>query len=133
MVTALYIDLDHFKSINDRFGHSAGDEALRRVAALLASAVADDVRPGLAGRLGGEEFAVLCTHATGTAALAHAQSVRSAVAGLESVGMPLTVSIGLAQRVPGESIEKLLQRADIAMLQAKRNGRNAVQSSLLAA
>lgn len=124
MVTALYIDLDHFKTINDRYGHSAGDEALRRVAATLQSTA---TAPGLIGRLGGEEFAILATYGTAESAREHADDIRKAIASLTSGDISLTISVGLAYRVPGETVEKLLQRADDAMLSAKRHGRNRVE------
>ena len=121
---ALYIDLDKFKNINDSFGHAAGDHALRAVAATLAKHVRT---PDLVGRLGGEEFAVVANIDTDGAGLALAQRLKDAIGELDSGICALTISVGLASRAPGEGIESLLQRADAAMLNAKRNGRNRIE------
>lgn len=121
---ALYIDLDKFKNINDSFGHAAGDHALRAVASTLAKHVRT---PDLVGRLGGEEFAVVANVDTASAGLALAQRLKDAICELDSGICAMTISVGLASRAPGEGIEPLLQRADAAMLQAKRNGRNRIE------
>jgi diguanylate cyclase (GGDEF)-like protein len=126
---ALMIDVDHFKRVNDRFGHDAGDEALVWLAShLRVQARATD----LVGRLGGEEFVMLLPGAMADEAAVLAERLRATVAAvpmdLESHGeWPLTVSIGVAQRVPGDTdVRELLRRADDAMYAAKRGGRNRV-------
>uniref|UniRef100_A0A8J7VUW3 diguanylate cyclase n=1 Tax=Coralloluteibacterium stylophorae TaxID=1776034 RepID=A0A8J7VUW3_9GAMM len=127
-VAELFVDLDDFKRITDRFGHAAGDLALRRVADVLrASLRAAD----LAGRYGGEEL-VACIAATDApGAEAVAERIRARVEALvlpaPNAAMHLTVSIGVGLAAPGEGAEALLARADSAMYAAKAGGRNRVQ------
>jgi len=120
------LDFDHFKKINDTFGHSAGDEVLRFVALQLR----DHVRsPDIVGRCGGEEFLVLLPNSTIKAASEQAgrlcELVRSTpiISGRHVIHM--TISIGIAQyRIHQENWEQLLERADQALYQAKKNGRD---------
>ena len=128
-VTVLIFDLDHFKSINDRFGHSAGDEILK----LFATVVLSTLRiTDLSGRVGGEEFAALlpCPLEEGVIA---AERVREAFADsgivVEDGPVDTTVSIGVAGGPAGTELEVLLAAADSALYQAKRNGRNRVQAA----
>ena len=120
------LDVDHFKSFNDRFGHLAGDAAL----AAVARAVARTVRGiDAAGRYGGEEFIVLLVEADAKAALQAAERIRAAVASLGPPRIPLgvTVSAGIAiHRGDFErtSLEPLVARADAALYAAKRAGRD---------
>lgn len=124
----LVIDLDHFKNINDRFGHEAGDEALVFFSALLEKRLrATD----LAGRLGGEEFGVLLVNTGTRGAVDMAEDLRQALAGsrceYQGVPIPLTMSIGVAEFGPdGDSLQGLLMTADQRLYQAKANGRNQV-------
>jgi diguanylate cyclase (GGDEF)-like protein len=126
-VTALMFDLDHFKSINDRFGHAVGDEALR----VFAATIRTTLREGdIVGRIGGEEFAALLPSAVADATLA-AERVRAAFenAGVEIGGhrMGATVSVGAADtEIAGCDIEHLLSRADAALYAAKEDGRNRI-------
>ncbi|MCO5129625.1 MAG: GGDEF domain-containing protein [Xanthobacteraceae bacterium] len=128
-VTVMILDIDHFKSINDRFGHAAGDEVLRRFAGVIAQTlrVTD-----LCGRIGGEEFAVLLSCAT-EEAMSAAERVRQAFAssGIVIAGTPVetTVSIGVACSPVGAELDVLLAAADAALYQAKRAGRNRVRSA----
>ncbi|SFP93247.1 sensor domain-containing diguanylate cyclase [Sphingomonas rubra] len=120
-------DIDHFKSVNDRFGHPAGDAVLRRVARAASHAV----RPtDLVGRLGGEEFVVVLPGANAATALTVAEALRRAIAasadGVEA-GPPVTASIGIATLVPGGSAASLLGEADRALYEAKNAGRNAAR------
>jgi len=128
-VTVLIFDIDHFKSINDRFGHPAGDEILK----LFATVVVNALRiSDLSGRIGGEEFAALlpCSLEEGVIA---AERVREAFAdsGIEVEEGPVdtTVSIGVAGGPAGTELEVLLAAADAALYQAKRSGRNRVEAA----
>ncbi len=128
-VAAMIFDIDHFKSINDRFGHAAGDDVLRR----FASIVVGNLRlTDLCGRIGGEEFAALLPCSMDEALLA-AERVREAFAasGIVVADTPIdtTVSIGVAGGPAGTELDVLLAAADTALYQAKRAGRNRVQSA----
>jgi diguanylate cyclase (GGDEF)-like protein len=128
-VGVMILDLDHFKGVNDTFGHLAGDQALKRVGNLLQSNFRSY---DAAGRFGGEEFLVVLPNCGYTALTLRAEMVRLSMASLqlEFDGRPcsLTTSIGVATLNPnlGESLESLLQRADSALYEAKRYGRNRV-------
>ncbi|WP_199030211.1 GGDEF domain-containing protein [Ralstonia sp. ASV6] len=120
---ALYLDVDHFKAINDAWGHAAGDEAL----VSLSDALADVLRPNdLFGRLGGDEFAVLLPNCGLTNALAVVERLKAAVSASETPVGPLTISVGAAPLRPGQDLAKLLADADIGLMEAKRQGRNRV-------
>jgi diguanylate cyclase (GGDEF)-like protein len=127
--TVLIFDIDHFKSINDRFGHPAGDEILK----LFAAVVVNSLRmTDLSGRIGGEEFAALlpCSLEEGVVA---AERVREAFekSGIvdETGPVETTVSIGVAGGPAGTELEVLLAAADTALYQAKRGGRNRVEAA----
>ncbi len=124
----LAIDADRFKSVNDRFGHEAGDEALR----LLAGAIRASVRDSdLVARLGGEEFGVFLGRAPQARALEVAERIRSAVASApfspNGTRHPLSVSIGCAIAEEGADFAKLFRAADECLYTAKRNGRNRIE------
>jgi diguanylate cyclase (GGDEF)-like protein len=126
----LIIDLDHFKSINDRHGHLIGDEALRQVSGDLREAVAD---PAFCGRLGGEEFAAVFPATGLEQARVLAEGLRERVLRLDMSrwlgDRRITVSIGIATSLPGrDSISSMLRRADSALYSAKDAGRNCVRS-----
>jgi diguanylate cyclase (GGDEF)-like protein len=128
-VTVLIFDIDHFKSINDRFGHPAGDEILK----LFSTIVINMLRiSDLSGRIGGEEFAALLPCSLEEGVLA-AERVREA---FEASGIAVdegpvdtTVSIGVAGGPAGTELEVLLAAADTALYQAKRSGRNRVEAA----
>jgi diguanylate cyclase (GGDEF)-like protein len=127
--TVLIFDIDHFKSINDRFGHPAGDEILK----LFSAVVVNNVRiSDLSGRIGGEEFAALlpCPLEEGVIV---AERVREAfeASGIvcEEGPVETTVSIGVAGGPAGTELEVLLAAADTALYQAKRSGRNRVEAA----
>jgi diguanylate cyclase (GGDEF)-like protein len=129
----ILLDLDHFKQINDRWGHDAGDEVLRRVADTLRRAVRD---VDLAARLGGEEFVILLPETTFAAASEAAERLRLAVESLQvhwlGQNIPVRVSIGVSAcpssvALPGE----LLKSADAALYEAKRGGRNRVVTAAI--
>lgn len=124
--TLLFIDADHFKQVNDRFGHPVGDDALRRLAQAIAGAVGER---GWCGRLGGEEFAVCLPRTVLTEAQPVAMQVLDAVRRLriEARGgepVSLTVSIGAAGWAGGSTIEYLIAEADAQLYRAKTQGRN---------
>ncbi|MHB8198399.1 MAG: GGDEF domain-containing protein [Vulcanimicrobiaceae bacterium] len=127
--SVLLLDIDRFKSINDHLGHAAGDDCLREISRTIAGGV----RAGdSAGRIGGEEFLVVMPSATPEMALMVGERVRAAVA-MSSIrhadGEPVTVSVGAASAMPGDTPETLLARADAALYDAKRSGRNRVVES----
>jgi diguanylate cyclase (GGDEF)-like protein len=128
-VSVLVFDLDRFKSVNDRFGHSMGDETLRLFAAVVGTSMrASDI----VGRLGGEEFVAILPASSDIAVIA-AQRVRRSFETLGAVvnGQPVgaTVSIGAASGEPGADVMALIEAADKALYEAKRNGRNQVSLS----
>jgi diguanylate cyclase (GGDEF)-like protein len=120
------LDLDHFKRVNDEMGHAAGDDCLRKVSEVALAAVrAGDV----VGRIGGEEFLVVMPGAASDAAMMVAERVRMAIqlSGLRhSDGAPVTASLGVASANVGDTPETLLARADGALYEAKRTGRNKI-------
>jgi diguanylate cyclase len=125
------VDIDHFKRFNDRYGHAMGDDVLRFVARHLADRVESD--GGTVGRLGGEEFVALMPALGAMAATAAIDRIRAELAGRvlrsavdgSSMGR-ISFSAGVAQDKPGESGERLLDRADQALYTAKRMGRDRV-------
>jgi diguanylate cyclase (GGDEF)-like protein len=130
-VSVVLADLDHFKSINDRFGHGVGDAVLRDVAYAMRRSLRTFE---LLYRLGGEEFALLLPGAAEDDATRIAQALRVAVEELETAGLRITCSFGVAT-ARGEEIalESLVARADAALYAAKRHGRNRVERADAAA
>ncbi|WP_152220914.1 sensor domain-containing diguanylate cyclase [Pseudomonas sp. SCB32] len=125
----LMCDLDHFKAINDRWGHGVGDEALRHFAIILGRAIR---RIDFAGRMGGEEFAVVLGDADVASAVIFARRLQQQLAdqplllGCEQI--PLSISIGIATlQVDDVSAEAALSRSDSALYRAKQNGRNRIE------
>ncbi|HCD06204.1 MULTISPECIES: sensor domain-containing diguanylate cyclase [unclassified Methylophaga] len=126
--SVLLFDIDRFKSVNDNYGHDAGDQVLTR----LAEEVQSKLRTSdYLGRWGGEEFIVLASHNALDEAMALAERLRKHIESVQfdTAGI-ITVSIGVAQAIPGnESRKQLLERADQAMYRAKQSGRNRVESA----
>ena len=126
------IDLDHFKSVNDNYGHGIGDQVLELVGRLLQGSVrtVGEREPDLVGRLGGEEFGILLSTNNLEEARSVTERLRVTLERLEvdTGGQPLTItgSFGLAEAKPGETLDNLYHRADAACYEAKRNGRNQV-------
>ena len=122
----LFIDVDHFKSINDRHGHLVGDRVLRGLVEVLRAGVRRD---DVVARYGGEEFAVLLPTANAKVGMRSAEKLRKAVeertwtADGNSV-LRFTVSVGVAGHQAGDTVESLVGRADAALYRAKQEGRN---------
>jgi two-component system, cell cycle response regulator len=125
----MMFDVDHFKSVNDRFGHQGGDDALRQLAERALSGVRSI---DLVARLGGEEFVVVMPETSLEAATNVAERLRRSVAAepflVQTSGdrLPITISAGVAVTQRGDTVDTLLQRADDALYQAKNSGRNKV-------
>jgi diguanylate cyclase (GGDEF)-like protein len=120
----LMADVDNFKTYNDAYGHLEGDAALARVAAILRDTSRD---VDCAARYGGEEFVVLMPETEMAGAIEIAERIRTRLAGDAVIGEALTISVGVAQfPADGETPEALLARADAALYQAKRDGRNRI-------
>lgn len=126
-LSVMMIDIDRFKAINDSFGHSCGDEVIRAMAGLLLHTLPQGT---LIGRIGGEEFAILLPALSVERMHDLGETLRTAFAGLVFSGLPAdfraTVSAGVTQARPGESLPELMRRADAALYRAKRGGRNRV-------
>jgi diguanylate cyclase (GGDEF)-like protein/PAS domain S-box-containing protein len=134
-VSALMVDIDHFKRVNDTHGHLAGDEVLRQVATVLQTGLRSI---DILGRLGGEEFAIVLPSIDLVGAEMVAQRLRRTAATLspvyEGVAIPITVSIGCAEAHAGTAgLDALLKDADAALYRAKQGGRNRVEVSRAAA
>ncbi len=124
LAVALF-DIDHFKKVNDRYGHGIGDEVLQRVAALAESSVRDR---DVVGRIGGEEFAILMPGATLAQAAAIGERLRKTCAdAFHPPGIPVTVSVGVAAADLSGDSAALLRDADAALYQAKYDGRNCLR------
>ena len=124
----ILLDIDHFKQVNDRYGHMVGDEMLRHVGRVIQGSLR---RYDLAARFGGEEFAVLLPNTGREAAHRVAARIRERleteeVEIAEGRMLAVTASLGVAERAPGEEISELIRRADEALYRAKHEGRNRV-------
>jgi two-component system cell cycle response regulator len=126
-LSAIMLDIDHFKKINDVYGHAVGDEALRGVTREAS------IEGTIIGRLGGEEFAILLENVVLPHAVAFAEHLRLKLAALrfetEAKVMTLTCSFGVSEWEHGDTIDTLLKRADAALYEAKNGGRNRVVAS----
>ena len=129
-LSCLLLDLDHFKAVNDTYGHAAGDAALTQAAHVLAESVRGS---DVVCRYGGEEFLVLAPETNLRGALALAEKIRLAVSsrlfGADALSFPLTFSVGVARLRDGESGNDMIARADEALYQAKQAGRDRVEAS----
>jgi diguanylate cyclase (GGDEF)-like protein len=130
-LSVLALDVDHFKRINDTFGHEAGDRVLRRVAEACRSALRRD---DVIGRTGGEEFVVVMPGADARVAVEVAERLRAAVERVDwgdvAAGLRVTVSIGATEWVPGDgTFASVARRADDSLYRAKELGRNRVEQA----
>jgi len=128
LLCALMIDVDYFKDLNDRYGHPAGDQVLQAIARVLERTVR---QMDLGARYGGDEFAALMPASSLEDAQCGARRIREAIENtvvhFEGQTLRVTVSIGLAERLPSEDGVSLIKRADEALYAAKRAGRNCIR------
>lgn len=125
-MSVIVTDIDHFKVVNDKYGHATGDDVLRAVAKRLRRNVGGT--GGMVGRWGGEEFIVLLPGLAKPDALVLAERLRREISDLPLAGLEVTASFGVASyRGAGDTRDQLFGRADMAMYEAKRSGRNAVR------
>ena len=131
--TLLMVDIDHFKSFNDNYGHQVGDQVLRLVARTLTDGVKGR---DVAARYGGEEFAILLPDTGLQAGVVVGNSLRKAVATKDVVNRAngerlarITMSVGVAEFTGTEQVADLIERADAALYTAKHNGRNQVAAA----
>nr|WP_243446038.1 GGDEF domain-containing protein [Polymorphobacter fuscus] len=122
-LTIVTFDLDRFKAINDTYGHSAGDAVIRAFADVLRSEAPESA---VIARLGGEEFVMLLDRTSQRGAWPIAQAVREATMAMDRRLPPVTVSGGIAERQPGDSLDTVLHRADRWAYAAKNSGRNRI-------
>jgi len=122
-LSALMADIDHFKSVNDTYGHAAGDAVLVRVASILRQTCRKE---DIVARYGGEEFVVLLPDSPAAAALDCAERIRKAIEKSEfpEIGRKVTASLGATVFAPTDTEDSLIQRADAALYEAKAAGRN---------
>ena len=124
-LSLLMLDIDHFKNVNDNFGHSAGDDVLKSVAASIKNQLRN---VDMVFRFGGEEFLILLSNTSREAAAMVGERLRFAAQAqsykADGNQIELTVSLGCSTLLPGESADSLLRRADSALYVAKREGRN---------
>lgn len=131
-ISLLILDMDHFKDINDTYGHQAGDEVLKSLSSLLKQSVRVT---DLIARYGGEEFMILISNAELATAAKIAEEIRKKISEHEFIipnnesSIKKTTSIGVAEYAPGETIESFINRADEALYKAKEQGRNKVSVS----
>ena len=128
-LSVVMCDIDHFKSVNDTYGHQAGDEVIRQVATTIMGALRVDV--DVAGRYGGEEFLLILPHTDSENAAICAERIRVALEKLsvtvcEGLSIIKTMSFGVAALAPDDTLESLVKRADDALYAAKDAGRNRV-------
>ncbi|MBI4859511.1 MAG: GGDEF domain-containing protein [Candidatus Riflebacteria bacterium] len=130
-LSLLVLDLDHFKRVNDTLGHQVGDAVLRSAGRIVVTQIrASDT----AIRYGGEEMVVFLPGSPVAGARLVAERLRCAIGAFDastiSPGLKITVSVGVAQRLPGEAFEQFFHRADSALYRAKSSGRNRVEADL---
>ena len=127
-LSTIAMDLDHFKQVNDRFGHAAGDAALKKAASLVMQELRSDT--DFLGRVGGEEFMLLCPQTTAEGAAALAERIRGRLVGeafkINGAEAWLTASFGISQLPPDHDAGRMLIEADKALYQAKRLGRDRI-------
>lgn len=132
-VALIVCDIDRFKSINDLYGHTAGDAALKRIGALIRRGTR---RSDLAVRMGGEEFAIFVSGPSAPGCAVLAERLRQAASRIRLLGRArdhaITLSFGIAFHRPGESLERMFVRADRLLYRAKRGGRDRIEAEAIA-
>jgi diguanylate cyclase (GGDEF)-like protein len=127
-LSILVMDVDHFKSINDQYGHNAGDEALKKISTILTACLRRD---DVLGRIGGEEFAIFLPDTDHPAALGIAERIRTAICAsplsFDGMSMACSVSIGVSVLNASASLDEALRKGDQAMYLAKSKGRNRIE------
>jgi diguanylate cyclase len=128
------LDIDHFKLVNDKYGHITGDDVLENIGSLLLRRIRDT---DTAGRYGGEEFLITLPKTDLSSALIVAERIRKNIKATKMKDFTdnvfsITVSQGLTTYKPGDDIYSLISRVDIQLYQAKRNGRDRIEASELA-
>jgi len=124
----LIIDIDHFKKVNDTYGHNVGDVVIKNIAKIILSDLGDE---NYIGRIGGEEFAIILPNARKITAIEYAERLKNTIAlfktSIDDISLSITVSIGVSLSNHNEdNIQSIMKRADIALYEAKNNGRNKV-------
>jgi len=117
------LDIDHFKEVNDTYGHLTGDRVLQKLAQRLETACGEG---NIAARYGGEEFALILPHMDGHGALIFAEKIRSTIESAFLAETPITISVGIATMKKGDTETTLQSRADQALYSSKNGGRNQV-------
>jgi len=125
-LSLIVLDIDHFKRINDTHGHAIGDAVLIAVATAVSDSIGET---GIVARMGGEEFMAVLPATDEFASSSKAEKLREIIEDMEPSGLHVTASFGIAQLRPEDSYETVFSRADMAMYQAKRAGRNCVVSA----
>ena len=125
-MSLLLIDIDYFKQINDQFGHGIGDETLVKVTEVIAENLRETDK---FCRVGGEEFAIIMPMTNIESALLLAERLREVVASLTTNVVPIktTISLGLTEFKQWDTFNSIFKRADMALYEAKENGRNRVE------
>lgn len=124
-LSVLMFDIDHFKSINDRYGHERGDRVLRRVTELVRRQLRNS---DTLVRWGGEEFVIIAPHTSGELAERLGEKLRAALEKARAgIPEPVTISIGVSPCLGSDSLQSAVDRADAALYRAKRDGRNRVE------
>jgi diguanylate cyclase (GGDEF)-like protein len=121
-LSLIIIDIDHFKEVNDNYGHQIGDLVLSQTSKIISDLVR---KSDVFGRFGGEEFLLVCPHITEDEAFLLAEKLREEISRhkFDEVGYK-TISLGVAQLKEGDNTQTLLKKADTALYEAKESGRN---------
>ncbi|GAA3914094.1 diguanylate cyclase [Litoribacillus peritrichatus] len=124
-LSVIMFDVDHFKSVNDNWGHQVGDQVLKKVSQIIKDTVR---KTDIAGRYGGEEFMVICQETTIENTYALAERIRENIAQADTgyEGLRVTISGGVAESRVGEPVEQLVNRADELLYESKNSGRNKI-------